>query len=139
MVDRTRIEPLHALYQAMSGLSVPLSVGMHYTWEAWMLRGFTDDDLRLTIEFLRRKIKEGRKTLACLRFSTFIGNTDYFAEDLAEARALSRRPPIDTGRREALRSSGREATPPTPDAKPVRDVIAGNKALKELLRLRDSL
>jgi hypothetical protein len=137
--EEKRINELHSIYQMLTGLSVPLSVGMHYAWGCWLLKGWNEDDLRLTIEFLRRKIKAGRKTLACFRFSSFIGNTDFFAEDLAEARALARNPVVDTGRAQALHSTGRAYEAPQAKVRSAAQVMAGNEALKKLLELRDNL
>lgn len=136
-IDRTKIPELHAIYERMTGLEVPLTLQRNFQWEAWLVNEWTEDDLRLVVEVLRRKIKAGHKTLSCLRFSTLIGNTEWFAEDLAEAKALARRPQEDRGRSEALRATGRPSAPEPAPARKAGDVLAAGRAFAEFKKWKE--
>jgi hypothetical protein len=139
MNQQERVKSLHDLYQTLSGLEITLTMQGIYTWEAWLAKGFCEDDLRLVIEHLRRKVKDGKRMISTLRFSKLIGYTDYFAEDLAEARALARKPVVDSGKAQALASTGRTCDTPQAKVRTAGEVLRGNEALKKLLELRDSL
>jgi hypothetical protein len=129
-IDRTQIGPLHKVYCALSGMEVQNTLGRIWAWERWLLEGWTEPDLVLVIKHLKAAIAKGERRPSSLMFASLIQDTERFEELLSLARALSRRPVIDTGRREVLRDFGRHDTPPTPDAKPVRDIIAGHKAFE---------
>lgn len=138
MTDETpAIRALHAIYESQTGLNNPLTMDKIFAWEAFRAAGHTAEDLRMVISALRAKIRRGQKTIGCFRFRWFIGNLEYFAEDLAEARALARvtKP---TPKQTFLATVGRPA-PEKDTAKPIRDILAENRALAELLRVRDSL
>lgn len=136
-ITEEQILDLHGLYQTLTGLEVPLTFGRRYQWEVWALNGWNREDLAVTIEHLRKKIREGVKTIACFRFSTLIGNTEFFGEDLAEARALARRPKINPGRAQVLKATGRPEKIDPPPAKPARDVLAEAKALAEFRKWKE--
>ena len=132
------IKELHGCYCRMTGLEVPLTMQRMFTWERWLHEKLTIDDLRLVIEVLRRKIKAGKKTLACLKFTNLIGNTEFFTEDLAEARQMARLPKVDEGRASVLRATGR----PIHHDKPPRtaaQVVADEEAFKAFREFGNSL
>lgn len=106
-----------------------------YAWELWSASGFTTDDLAVTVRHLKSR---SREPLRAFRFEWFIGNTERFGEDLAEARALLRGPKPDPGKESVLKATGRTAAAPEQVVTPAQ-VLAGNAALKALLDLRDSL
>jgi len=122
----------------MTGLEVPLTMQRMFMWERWLHEKLTIDDLQLVIEVLRRKIKAGKKTLACLKFTNLIGNTEFFTEDLAEARQLARLPKVDEERASVLRATGR----PTYHDKPARtaaQVLADQEAFKAFRAFKETL
>lgn len=137
-ITQEQIAELHRVYGEMTGLAVPLTQGNIFRWEAWCFHGFNLADLRLVVGFLKGKIKTGPKTIACLRFSNFIGNPEFFAEDLAEARAVGRRPVVDKGRREVLRVTGRE-TERKPEFRTAAQILAGEEAFKQFQALKAQL
>lgn len=137
-LNQDQIQQLHQLYQQLTGLSVPLTMGRIFTWEAWGSSGYTSEDLRVVVSFLRGKIKGGRKTIACLRFSTFIGNPDFFGEDLAEARAVGRHTPMPEAKEEVLRATGRP-TEPEPKCRSAAEILAAEKAFEAFRALKESL
>ena len=63
----------------------------------------------------------------------------FFSKDLAETRALARRPRIDSSRAEALRATGRPSAEPPPGARSAADIIAGEKAFEQFRNLKNSL
>ena len=138
MTDETpAIRALHAIYESQTGLNNPLTMDKIFAWQAFLATGHTAEDLRVVVSALKSKIRRGQKTIGCFRFRWFIGNLEYFAEDLAEARALAR-VPKPTPKQTFLTSICRPA-PGKDTAKPVRDILAENRALEELLKVRDAL
>lgn len=139
MIDETpRIKELHAIYQRCSGIEIVLSMQRMQAWRCFLAQGYNEDDLRLAIELLRRKICAGKKTFACLRFGSLIGNLEWFGEDLGEARAMAR-VPKQTAKEKFCEEQGRPPKRTVDTARPVRNIIAENAALSALLKLRDSL
>ena len=138
-IPESTIKDLHSCYCRVSGMEVPLTMQRMFTWEAWALPGHTIDDLRLVVEVLRRKIREGKNTLACLRFTNLIGDCERFQETLSEARAMSRAPKVDSGRADVLKATGRSATPEQSEARSVGDVLKAEAAFKEFQKLKDLL
>lgn len=132
------IDGFHRLYVQLTGFQIRLDAAREHEWFYWVKRGFTADDLRVLVAHLKREIKEGRRMPGCLKFRNLIVNLDYFEEDLAEARALARRPRVDAGRAEVLRRSGRDAASQAP-ARSAADVIAGMKAFEDFRKLKDNL
>lgn len=130
---------LHEVYQRISGLSVPLTLGRIYQWELFLTQGHTKEDLVLTLGHLKRRLLKHEVSLGRMRFSTLIGNLDNFSEDLAEARAVARVPVVDRGRLEMLKATGRDAAPQTGQVRQIGDIVAGMKALEAFQEFRRSL
>lgn len=122
------IKRLHAMYQQLTGWDLPLSLGRMFTWERWIFMGWREPELQLVIEFIKQRIKEQRRRTESLRFENLVRDTERFSEDLAEARALARRPK-PTPRQAALASIGkREPEPAT--CKTPGQVMAESKAFE---------
>jgi hypothetical protein len=139
MTSQERVKSLHDLYRTLSGLDLPCSLSIEFRWQTWLASGFDEDALRLVIEYLRRGMRDKKRSIACLRFSYLIQDTDLFAEHLSMARALARKPVVDAGRAQVLRSTGRPCDTPQTKVRTAGEVLRGNEALKELLKLRDNL
>jgi hypothetical protein len=101
-------------------------------------QGYNENDLRLVIEVLRRKIKVGPNTLACLKFSNLIGDIEKFQESLSEARAMSRLPKVDKSRESVLKATGRTTTKDTPP-QTAEQVLRNSEAFKAFQEFRKSL
>ncbi len=110
-----------------------------HPWEAFCLK-FSDEDLKIVVRFIKDKERMGKPTRS-LTFRNFISgpeSLEFFEEDLCEARARNRATRVDTDRASVLRATGRSDTP----EKPVRsaaDIMAGDAAFKEFLKMRDGM
>jgi len=95
MILESKCRSMHSLYQELTNLSLPWTMQMLFPWEKFCLR-FTDDDLRLTIRFIKDEKRKGNPVRS-FNFRTFISGPDslnFFAEDLAQARAYARIAPV---------------------------------------------
>ena len=133
------IKELHATYCRMSGMDdLPLTLNRMSHWEAYCNLGYTQDDLRLVIEMLRRKIKTGPNTMSCLRFNNLIVDIERFQEELSLARAKAREPKREPDKESVLKATGR----PTHYDKPTRtaaQVLADQEALKKFREFKETL
>lgn len=129
---------IHSLYCQLTGRDLPLQMPHHFMWNAWKAKGYTEADLRLVVAHIQGLIKAKRRYPESLRLYNLVGNLDRWAEDLVEARALARIPKPDRGKESVLKATGREVTHEKP-ARTAAQVMAGDEALKALLRLRDTL
>lgn len=90
--------------------------------------GWTEPDLRLVVNHLKRLIRLERRRPESLKFHNLIGNVDGFNEDLADARAESRvKKP--TPRQQMLASVGR-CEQMTSTARTAAEIMAGNRAFQ---------
>ncbi len=129
------IPNLHAAYQAATGYVLRLDMYRERQWFDWAARGFTQPDLLIVIQHLKRGIRNQTRNSGSLRFSNLIGQPDRFEEDLAEARQVIRKPtPIDPNRAAALRATGRPSAPPSPDGKTAAQILEGYEKLKAALK-----
>lgn len=133
------MQVLHSRYCSLAGLCKPLTMDAIAIWRNWIAGGFTLKDLELVIGHLKRKIRERDRLNAALRFGWLIRNTESFGEELAEARALARVPRQDPARAAVLRATGRETVKVSDNVRTPAQILAGENALKELLKLRDTL
>ena len=141
-VTPERVEAIHKLFCSMTGRELPLDLAgvRAHQWAEWFNEGFTEDDLRLVVPFLRQGIREGRRNEGCLKFVNLIADTLKFSDDLAQAkthqkiRERARR--VDQGKEQVLRWSGRA---PENDYNLKNCTSAGEAAFKELQKLKESL
>jgi hypothetical protein len=126
MTEEQQIQSLHAAYVRLTGLPLPLNMSRRFVWLAWMARGFTEQDLATLVSHYRKTVDKEPIRMRMLRFDRFIGDTQRFEEDLAEAKAMTRtRPPalqqIHTGDTTRL-----VPNPGTQDtSRKARDVVKG--------------
>ncbi len=119
---------IHALYCRLTGRQLPLDMGLAFRWELWESRGWTEADLRLVIGHIQSLIKQERRRPESLRLYNLI-NPERFAEDLSEARALSRvHKPMPRDR--VLAASGRPNTGCECNARSAAQVMADNRAFE---------
>jgi len=110
-----------------------------WPWECFCNR-FNDDDLKLVVAFIKRKMSNGHPARS-LNFRSLISgpmSLNSFEEDLCEAKARNRVTHVDSNRESVLRSTGR-STPAQDKLKSAEQIIAGNVALAQLLKVRDAL
>lgn len=101
----------------------------HFQWHAWTAMGWTEPDLRLVVNHLKRLIRLERRRPESLKFHNLIGNVDSFNEDLADARAESRVKPV-TPRDRILAQTGRIANNVTANVRTAAEIMAGNQAFQ---------
>lgn len=124
-------QAIHSAYKALTGLDVPYTMQLHYAWEQWLINGWQEPDLACVVRYIKVKIKEGKRPKESLLPRNLIQRTDFFAEDLAIARAESRNTRTETPRQSILRSAGM-ATEKKTEARPAGSVLEGD-ALKEFM------
>ena len=117
------IPELHALYCRITGFDIRLDPNRESQWFYWSKAGFNERDLVDMVAFLRKAIANNERKPASLYFRNLIGQPDYFEEDLAGLRARQRARPVDPARVEALRATGRDPAPPTPPARPAKELL----------------
>ena len=108
-IPNATITRLHEAYCACTGLQLPLNTAWHreYQWSLWLKNGWTEHDLRLVVQHLRRSYKEHWLKMA--KFSRLICDHASFEEWLAEARATQRNAPRPASNKIiVLREAGRE-------------------------------
>ncbi len=132
------IAELHAAYVRATGFDLRLDAHREMQWfEVWR-RGIRACDITALVQDNRRRAKRG-DNVRSLVFRNFVGNPDYLEEDLAELRARNRVAPVNPRRAEVLQATGRPAAPEPPPARPVGDVITGDRMVAELERLKEEL
>lgn len=128
---------LHRLYVELSHHSCPYAT-CERRWLEWHNAGFSEDDLRLIIEHVKRvnRKREAGFQLS-MRFGNLVGDLERAGDLLGEARAYKRasdfkaRNSFVPDKASVLRSSGRPDAPAVPDA-----VITAAEAIR---RLRESV
>ena len=127
-----RIKELHACWNSSTGQQLPLLMcdyAMEWGYVQFLNAGYSEPDIVTVVRYLKRKIKEGTRQEASLRWSNCIGNVLRFSEDLSFARAAERsyRQPDPKERAlEALRPTVAQMRPEDGriTARPVGDLIA---------------
>lgn len=130
---------IHQVYCNITNRDLAMSMPMHFMWNDWKAKGWTQDDLELVVRHIKSLIQINRRRPESLRFYNLIQNHDSFAMDLADARALARSPRLDKAKLSVLRATGREPEQNENSTRTAAQVLAANKALSELLKLRDNL
>lgn len=139
MIDQTpRIRLLHATLCRASGRAEPLTMQKIFAWESWLSQGWTEADLQMVVKAVRQKVDRRERQESALTFRRIIGDVEFFGEELAACRARAREHRIPIHKAQVLACTGRSVEIDHP-AKPVGDVMRGNAALAELLKVRDAL
>lgn len=131
MMNQNAITEAHQCYCALTGLDLPYNENsMGSDWFLF-LKQFDTEDLTLVVRHLRYRYKSKPEILeAMLRFRHLIRSLDYFAEYLAEAKAIQRareyRGRISEGKRQVLQVTHRlpDEEGEVVTAKPVGELIA---------------
>lgn len=138
MITQSQIRYLHSEYVRLTGLDIRLTMPRIFQWESWAANGFNQAHLEMVVKHLKRRIPDAQRQARAFRFEWFIGRPETFGEDLAEAKALHRAPSTNTDRESVLRVTGRP-TATKDNVRSAADILAGENALRELLKVRDSL
>ena len=139
MIDQQHCQELHSLYCKLAGRDLPMSMGNLFAWEKFSLR-FTGDDLRVVMKYIQKLAGEHKPHRSLIFRSLISGpeSLDYFAEDLAEAKALGRVEKVDGNKAEVLRATGR-AVKVEKRVRSVGEILASEHAFEQFRSLKDRL
>ena len=139
MRSYSELQSTHQLYCNLTGLELQFDMRRLHPWECFCSR-FNDDDLRIVVRFIKDKERVGKpaRSLTFRNFTSGPQSLEFFEEDLQEAKARNRAVRVDTDRASVLRATGRNKIPETP-VRTAEDVMRGNEALKQFLKLKDEL
>jgi hypothetical protein len=85
----SEIAALHEAYCLLTGQEgLPLRFDRQRQWYDWCRCGFTLDDLKLVVRYLKKGIADRSRNQGALKFSNLIVQVDRFEEDLFEARRV---------------------------------------------------
>ncbi len=80
---------IHRRYCALTNRDMVLDTGVHFRWNLWKSKGWTEADLALVVAFIKGRMRTGRRFVESLRLNNLI-DPDRFSEDLCDARAEQR-------------------------------------------------
>lgn len=132
-------DSIHSVYCSITNRPVLYDTRKFFAWQAWQAMGWTEEDLRLVVAFILRRIKTGKRRPESLRFTLLIEDHSRFEDDVLDARMEARQSQNQpTPRARALSSVGR--TEPEPErCRSVDSIMAESKALAEFRAMRDAL
>lgn len=122
---RERIAAAHQLYCQLTGQSLRLGFDRERQWYEWLRAGFTSEDLRRVIGYLRREIRESRRNVGALKLSNLL-QPDRFEEDLNIRRVRLEAPPRPV------------SPPPAPLPEPQRE-RRRQECLEQIRHIKESL
>lgn len=80
---------IHSLYCSLTDQEgLPLRFDRQKWWFDWLKCGFTENDLKTVIRYLKNGIYHGRRNEGALKFSNLICDVERFEEDLFEAKRV---------------------------------------------------
>lgn len=111
-------EHIQSCYQALvqsTGLDLKFTTALNYQLERFCFEGFTAQDIRIVVGYIKKRIRAGRREKESLLPRNLIVRTDNFAEDLSMARSelreFAQRP--DPSKESVLKATGRSAVKET--------------------------
>jgi hypothetical protein len=124
-VGPEQITSAHQLYCQLTGQNLRLGFDRERQWYEWLRAGFTLEDLRRTVAYLQREIREGRRNVGALKLSNLL-QPDRFEEDLNLRRVRLVLPPCPP--------------PPVPaPLGPAQRELRGRHCLEQIRRIKESL
>lgn len=115
----------HQLYCQLTGQNLRLGFDRERQWYAWLRAGFTLADLRPTVAYLQREIREGRRNVGALKLSNLL-QPDRFEEDLNIRRVRLVPPP-------------RPPAPLPAPLSPAQRELRRRQCLEQIRRIKESL
>lgn len=109
-----------------------------FAWEKFIVKISQYDctpekALKIVIPHLQVEVAKKNRQFTCLLFRATIEAPDYFGELLAALLAQRRATRTPDAKAEVLRATGRSTEPPTPDAKPIGEIMAKNEKIAAML------
>lgn len=83
--DKT-MRVLHAWYCEVTGAKLALTINLMDRWRYWLMHGFTGEDLRKVMVYLKKQVVEHKRNEGCIKLSLLL-DPEKFAEDLALCEA----------------------------------------------------
>jgi hypothetical protein len=135
MITQAQIKELYDAYVAATGLDLRLTTALNYQLERFAFEGYTCDDIRLVVGYIKRRIRIGRREKESLLPRNLIENTSHFAEDMSMAKAeiRERSSKGDTARHTVLAQSGR-TTMKQPTCKQAAQIMQEHEKMAEMLK-----
>ncbi len=88
-ITESEIQALHEAYCKLTEqIGLPLRFDRQRMWYDWCMAGFTLDDLKTVIRYIKRGLNDRRRNQGALKFSNLIAQPDKFEEDFFEARRV---------------------------------------------------
>jgi len=109
------INELHECYKQETGYPLFLNLGRERDWLDWIRYStppWTEADLKLVIYHVKKRHEEMNKKGPAprLKFRSLIGDTEWFEEALAEARAQWKNRMVKTAKQDILAATGRDGS-----------------------------
>lgn len=128
LITQSQIDAYAAAYCRLTGFALShRGVFDHRTraWYEFIRAGYSIDDLSTVILWLKKGVREGKRNLGSMRFSSLVERPDLFGEELAMAKAEKRNVKPAPSPREKMVAAFRACDPvPEPtDAKHVSQLI----------------
>ncbi len=82
-------QQIHALFNRLTDRQMVLDSGVHYRWNLFKSKGWTEADLALVVAFIKGRMRTGRRFVESLRLQNLI-DPCRFEDDLCDARAEAR-------------------------------------------------
>jgi hypothetical protein len=138
MSAHDQIQLLHAAYCAETGYEIRFTMDFEHAWFDIHRQGFTAEDVRLVINYLRKLyFKRPDILVPSIRLHRLIGDTMRFSEFAAEARKIVRTKKENASKSSVLRTTGR-STEEIKEAVPVANILA-SEAFREMVKLKETL
>lgn len=128
-------QAIHAVYCRLTNVQYPLTMSDHFRWSTWKAQGWITEDLKLVVKHIRWLISEGRRRHESFRLDNLI-EPERFGKDLAEARALARKPRYAPGKAEVLRATKRPDEPEQAPAQSAEQVMRDSQAFTQFRQWR---
>lgn len=135
---QSEIDYLDLAFQKLSGVHFKargLITGREEGWVRFVNAGFTAHDLETVILWLKGRIRQGKRDIGCLRWSSLIGAPERFDEELALCLAEKRnRRPAPTPKERVLAQARPMAVERVQTQENVRTVSEVIAAMREAAR-----
>ena len=135
MITQAQIKELYDAYVVATGLDLRLTTALNYHLERFAFDGYTCDDIRMVVGYIKRRIRIGKREKESLLPRNLSQNTSHFSEDLSMARAEQRERSFkgDPARNVVLAQSGR-TTMQEPTCKQAVQIMQEHEKMAALLK-----
>lgn len=111
LTEQDRVKGIHITYCQESGNAISLTLHRMMIWQAWLRHGWTSEDLKATIRYIRKRYYNRDRpqiVAGMIRFSRLVEQPETFEEYLCDACADARNAPKPPTQRDSvLKAAGR--------------------------------